>query len=70
MSKAWARASETQVLESAAYFFDQIDRLLTTAYDPTVEDILRARQKTTGPFLFHYCARIALMFHYFRYYRS
>jgi len=48
VQKAWTRANETQVLESAAYFFDAIDRLLTSTYDPSVEDILRARQKTTG----------------------
>lgn len=48
IQKAWARANETQVLESAAYFFDQIDRLNTATYDPTTDDILRARQKTTG----------------------
>jgi len=48
VTKAWSRANETQVLESAAYFFDAIDRLGTTTYDPSVEDILRARQKTTG----------------------
>jgi len=48
IQKAWSRANETQVLESAAYFFDQIDRLNTATYDPSVDDILRARQKTTG----------------------
>jgi len=48
VQKAWTRANETQVLESAAYFFDAIDRLNTGTYDPSVEDILRARQKTTG----------------------
>jgi hypothetical protein len=39
------------VLESAAYFFDAIDRLGNASYDPSVEDILRARQKTTGSYL-------------------
>eukprot|EP01128_Nolandella_sp_AFSM9_P007225 TRINITY_DN3901_c0_g1_i1.p1 TRINITY_DN3901_c0_g1~~TRINITY_DN3901_c0_g1_i1.p1 ORF type:complete len:361 (+),score=87.39 TRINITY_DN3901_c0_g1_i1:59-1084(+) len=45
---AWGRANETQVLESAAYFFDSIDRLDTNDYEPKTDDILRARQKTTG----------------------
>jgi len=48
VQRAWTRANETQVLESAAYFFDNIDRLNTATYEPTVDDILRARQKTTG----------------------
>ncbi len=45
---AWKRANETQVLESAAYFFEDIDRLDHDDYTPSTDDILRARQKTTG----------------------
>lgn len=45
---AWERSNETQVLESASYFFEALDRLGNDSYTPTVDDMLRARQKTTG----------------------
>jgi len=44
----WKRANEIRVIESAAYYFDNIDRIADPAYKPTVDDILRARVKTTG----------------------
>jgi len=48
VQKAWTRANETQVFETAAYFFDAIDRLVRPSFEPTTDDILRARLKTTG----------------------
>jgi len=34
--------------DSAKYFFDQIDRITSPDYEPTDQDILRSRVKTTG----------------------
>jgi len=44
----WKRANEIQIIESAAFYFDAIDRIVDPEYKPTTEDILRARIKTTG----------------------
>jgi len=44
----WKRANEIRVIESAAYYFDNIDRISEANYKPTVDDILRSRVKTTG----------------------
>ncbi|KAJ6577987.1 guanine nucleotide binding protein, alpha subunit, partial [Mycena capillaripes] len=46
--KAISRSSEFQLLDSAEYFFDSIERLEAKDYVPTTEDILRLRVKTTG----------------------
>jgi len=46
--KAWNRVNETQVFETAAYFFDAVGRMVRPSYEPTSDDILRARLKTTG----------------------
>jgi len=45
---AWKRSNEIQVIESAPYYFDAIDRIVDVNYKPTTDDILRARVKTTG----------------------
>jgi len=44
----WKRANEIQVIESAGYYFDSIDRIVDPGYKPTQDDILRSRVKTTG----------------------
>lgn len=36
------------VIDSAAYFFDEIDRIGRPGYTPNATDILKARSKTTG----------------------
>lgn len=36
------------VIDSAAYFFDEIDRIGKPGYTPNATDILKARSKTTG----------------------
>jgi len=43
-----ARASEIQLNDSAAYYFDAIDRIHDSAYVPTEQDVLRSRVRTTG----------------------
>jgi len=44
----FARASEFQLLDSAPYYFDNIERLAKKEYVPDLQDILRSRSKTTG----------------------
>ncbi|CAO3587552.1 unnamed protein product [Absidia cylindrospora] len=41
-------ASEFYLMDSAPYFFEQIKRLGQADYVPDVQDVLRARSKTTG----------------------
>lgn len=40
--------SKFQCPDSAAYFFDSIDRIALPDYSPTYDDILRVRARTTG----------------------
>ncbi|VDK48611.1 unnamed protein product [Anisakis simplex] len=44
----FARSNEYQLNDSAKYFLDDLDRLGQTNYQPTEQDILRTRVKTTG----------------------
>lgn len=44
---AYHRSQEFQLSDSAAYFFNHIERLIGN-FTPTEEDVLRARAKTTG----------------------
>lgn len=41
-------AAEYQLIDSAEYFFDEIDRIAKDDYCPTTNDLLRARARTTG----------------------
>ncbi|BGP25766.1 G protein alpha subunit [Rhodotorula toruloides] len=43
-----ARDSQFSVPENLPYFLPQLDRLATPHYQPTDQDVLRCRQKTTG----------------------
>ncbi|KAI8360537.1 G protein alpha subunit [Mortierella sp. GBAus27b] len=42
------RSSEFYLMDSAPYFFSQVRRLGAKEYTPNVQDVLRARSKTTG----------------------
>ncbi|KAF9356741.1 Guanine nucleotide-binding protein alpha-2 subunit [Mortierella sp. NVP85] len=42
------RSSEFYLMDSAPYFFSQVRRLGAVDYTPNVQDVLRARSKTTG----------------------
>ncbi|KAI5476546.1 hypothetical protein MNV49_007556 [Pseudohyphozyma bogoriensis] len=42
------RANEFQLSDSAAYFFDDLDRIAAQDYLPSDDDILRTRIRTTG----------------------
>lgn len=46
--EAVARSREFQLNDSAVYYFNAIDRMSTSNYMPTDQDILRSRVKTTG----------------------
>jgi guanine nucleotide-binding protein G(i) subunit alpha len=40
--------SEFHLIDSAKYYLDSIDRISQTSYQPTDQDVLRSRSKTTG----------------------
>ncbi|KAI9319866.1 guanine nucleotide binding protein, alpha subunit [Dichotomocladium elegans] len=42
------RSAEYQLIDSAKYYFDSIDRIGDINYVPTDQDVLRSRVKTTG----------------------
>ena len=46
--EAVSRSREFQLNDSAIYYFNAIDRMCSTGYMPTDQDILRSRVKTTG----------------------
>jgi guanine nucleotide-binding protein subunit alpha len=46
--EAMRRSREFQLNDSAVYYFNAIDRMASSAYLPTDQDILRSRVKTTG----------------------
>jgi len=48
IQEAYSRQAEFQLIDSANYYFDNIDRLSSSDYVPTEQDVLRSRAKTTG----------------------
>ncbi|PAV61668.1 hypothetical protein WR25_04312 [Diploscapter pachys] len=42
------RSDEIELLDSAIYFLDEIDRIGEPGYQPTEKDVIRARVPTTG----------------------
>ncbi|KAG7880495.1 hypothetical protein KL905_002469 [Ogataea polymorpha] len=42
------KRNEFYILDSAQYFFDNIDRIFAENYLPSVEDVLRTRKQTSG----------------------
>jgi len=48
LQEAWDRRREFQILDSAKYYFDDLQRLAAGNYIPNEQDILRARAPTTG----------------------
>ncbi|KAK4995901.1 Guanine nucleotide-binding protein alpha-2 subunit [Elasticomyces elasticus] len=46
--KVIAHSSEFYLMDSASYFFDEVNRIAAPDYVPTEADVLRARTKTTG----------------------
>lgn len=42
------RSPEYQLNDSAAYYFDALSRICAATYQPTEQDVLRSRVKTTG----------------------
>lgn len=48
IQKTYEKRSNFQLVDSAKYFFDAIDRISEANYLPTKDDILRCRIRTTG----------------------
>lgn len=48
IQRTFARANEIQVLDSAEYLFTNANRLSSETYEPSQEDILRCRMRTSG----------------------
>uniref|UniRef100_A0A8D3ARD6 Guanine nucleotide-binding protein G(O) subunit alpha n=1 Tax=Scophthalmus maximus TaxID=52904 RepID=A0A8D3ARD6_SCOMX len=48
IQECFSRAREYQLNDSAQYYLDSLDRIGATDYQPTEQDILRTRVKTTG----------------------
>jgi guanine nucleotide-binding protein G(i) subunit alpha len=48
VKEAVRRSREFQLNDSAVYYFNAIDRMSSSGYTPTDQDILRSRVKTTG----------------------
>jgi len=48
VQQLYLRANEYQLIDSAQYFFDNIDRIAKEEYVPNPQDLLRARARTTG----------------------
>jgi len=48
VQECFSRSNEYQLNDSAKYFLDDLDRLGAKEYQPTEQDILRTRVKTTG----------------------
>ena len=48
VKEAVRRSREFQLNDSAVYYFNAIDRMASSGYTPTDQDILRSRVKTTG----------------------
>jgi len=48
IQKAFKRSNEYQLTDSAQYYIESVDRLAEENYIPSVQDLLRARAKTTG----------------------
>ena len=44
----WTRRSEYHIQDSLAWYMDNVDRISAEGYVPSVEDILRARVRTSG----------------------
>ncbi|KKY28296.1 putative g protein complex alpha subunit [Phaeomoniella chlamydospora] len=47
-ARAMDRQSEFYLMDSAPYFFEEVERIAAPDYTPTEADVLRARTKTTG----------------------
>ena len=48
IQKAYERRNEFQLMDSASYFLNDLDRICVHNYEPTDDDILYARARTTG----------------------
>ena len=45
---AYERRNEFQLMDSASYFLNDLDRVCAPDFEPTDDDVLRVRVRTTG----------------------
>lgn len=57
VQECFARANEYQLNDSAKYFLDDLDRIGAADYEPSEQDILRTRVKTTGIVEVHFTVK-------------
>ncbi|ESO02452.1 hypothetical protein HELRODRAFT_155825 [Helobdella robusta] len=48
VQRCFKRSAEYQLLDSAKYFLDSLDRIGASTYTPTTQDILKTRVRTSG----------------------
>jgi uncharacterized protein YwgA len=48
IKKAFERQAEFQLNDSAAYYFNEVDKLAAADYIPDEQDVLRSRARTAG----------------------
>lgn len=48
IQNAFSQSSKFQLIDTAKYYFENMDRICAQGYVPTEEDVLRCRAKTTG----------------------
>jgi len=48
LQKTWVNRAEFQVQDSLKYYCEEIDRIAAPGYTPVVQDVLRARVRTSG----------------------
>lgn len=50
IQQTWKFRADIQVPDSASYFFNKIDEIISGVFRPNEEDVLRCRDRTTGVF--------------------
>jgi len=48
IKSTYEQSNKYQLIDSASYYFDNIDRIAAPNYSPNEQDVLRSRAKTTG----------------------
>jgi len=48
IKKLWDKRNEYAIMSCGDYYFNEVDRFVVDGYQPTQEDIIRAKMRTTG----------------------
>jgi guanine nucleotide-binding protein G(i) subunit alpha len=48
IQKTYELRNKFQLLDSCGYFFENVDRVITSGYEPSYEDVIRCRVRSTG----------------------